>query len=556
MLQSLQVRNFAIIDEIDVEFGAGMTVLTGETGAGKSILVDALALVLGERGGSGIVREGAARAEFTAEFRLDALPAASAWLAEQTLDSDGECLLRRIVSKEGRSRSFINGNPVALQMLKTLGEMLLDIHGQHFHQSLGRAAVQRRLLDFFAGAEELLEQTAGAFGDWQVLAAELDALQSAEHDRASRLDLLSFQCDELASLDLQQDEVVELQAARERILHSSKLAEGVASALQLTYDDDANGAHGAIAAAIGALDSLADIDETLSSPLNLLREAEISLTEAADDLRRYADRVDIDPAERERIEVRLDNMQSLARKHRVEATELPNVRIELERQLDELRNADQRGADLQQQVDAAYKRFVGAANRLSSARKQAAIEFSHAVTQAMADLGMGGGQFEIAVRAQDRPREHGVDNVEYLISANPGQPPLPLARIASGGELSRMSLAIQVIASAGSDIPTMIFDEVDSGVGGGTAEMVGLRLRELSSSRQVLCVTHLPQVASKANVHIQVTKKLSGNNTRTSVTTLSDDARIDELARMLGGVEITDRTRAHAAEMLELAGSS
>ena len=552
MLVNLQVRDFAIVDRIAVEFEPGMTVLTGETGAGKSILVDALGLVLGERGGSKLVRSGAKRAEFSAEFDLSGLPRTRAWLEEQALDEDDQCLLRRVVNSDGRSRAFINGNAVPVQQLKTLGEMLIDIHGQHFHQSLGRRAIQRDLLDHYGGLQALREQTADAFTQWRSLLERLGALQSADADRASRVDLLTFQLQEIESLDAQPGEYSELQAEAQRLANSGRLAEGVAAALDGLSDNDTGNVASMLASAERALQSLVEFDEELSAVVELLDTAGIQVAEASDSLRRYGDSIDMDPGRQDLVEQRLDSMQSIARKHRVEPGDLPDLRTRLSAELDELTHAEERGRELEQEAQDAEDAFRDLAGELSRLRKISARKFASAVSDAMAGLGMPGGKFEIALEplAAGTERASGLDDIEFLISANPGQPAMPLSKVASGGELSRMSLSIQVIASDGSTIPTMVFDEVDSGVGGGVAEMVGRRLAEVARDRQVLCVTHLPQVASLANHHIRISKVTDGKATRTGAHVLDQEERVDELARMLGGVQITAKTREHAAEML------
>ena len=552
MLVSLQVRDFAIVDRIEVDFEPGMTVLTGETGAGKSILVDALGLVLGERGGSKLVRSGARRAEFAAEFDVSDLPPARAWLEQQALDEEDQCLLRRVVNADGRSRAFINGNAVPLQQLKTLGEMLLDIHGQHFHQSLGRRAVQRDLLDHYGGLHALRAQTADAFARWKSLLERLEALRTADADRESRVDLLTFQLQELESLDAMSGEYVALQAEAQRLANSGRLAEGVAAALDGLSDSDTGNVASMLAAAERSLQGLVEFDKELSATLELLDSAAIQVAEASDSLRRYGDSIDMDPGRQDLVERRLDSMQSVARKHRVEAADLPELRARLGSELDELTHAEERGRELEQEAQDAENEYRALAGKLSQRRKAAARQFESSVSDAMAGLGMPGGRFEIAVEplGEGAERASGLDDIEFLISANPGQPAMPLSKVASGGELSRMSLSIQVIASDGSTIPTMVFDEVDSGVGGGVAEMVGRRLAEVASDRQVLCVTHLPQVASLANHHIRISKVTDGKATRTGAHVLGQEERVDELARMLGGVEITAKTREHAAEML------
>jgi DNA repair protein RecN (Recombination protein N) len=556
MLRSLQVRDFAIVDQIEVDLEPGMTVLTGETGAGKSILVDAVGLVLGERGGSQLVRSGAQRAEFSAEFDVAGLPDAQRWLEEQALDQDDECLLRRVISADGRSRAFINGNAVTMQQLKALGEMLLDIHGQHFHQSLARRPVQRDLLDHFGKLSAQRTQTEAAFEKWQSLQYELDQLLAADADRASRQDLLAFQLRELDALALAADELPELLAERQKLLNGGRLADGVSAALAALSQDDAPNAGALIAEATRSLDGLLDYDPQLEPIRELLESAGIQIGEALDSLQRYGDTIDMDPARRDWVEQRLDALQDAARKHRTTVEELPALTERLRAEFDDLNNAEERGRELEAEAGAAQQAYRDFATKLSRARTRAASRFSAAVTDAMHGLGMPGGVFEVRVRklADDDARPWGIDDIEFLISANPGQPPLPLSRVASGGELSRMSLAIQVIASDGSKIPTMIFDEVDSGVGGRVAEMVGRRLQELGDSRQVLCVTHLPQVASLAAQHFRISKVSDGKATRTGITPLGRDERVEELARMLGGVEITQKTIDHAAEMLAGAG--
>ncbi len=552
MLMNLQVRDFAIVDRIDIEFNSGMTVLTGETGAGKSILVDALGLVLGERGGAQLVRNGAKRAEFAAEFDLVALPGTRAWLTAQTLDQDNECVLRRVISAEGRSRAFINGNAVPLAQLKTLGEQLLDIHGQHFHQSLGHRSIQRDLLDHYAGLQSKRFATEAAYDAWKALADRLQQLTAAESDRASRLDLLDFQIQELNGLALAPGEFEDIQSERQKLQNSGRLAEGTRSAMQVLFENEVGNANSLVAEAIRTIESLVDYDSNLKPVVEILNSANIQVTEAVESLRRYADSIDMDPMRRDWVEERLDAIQTASRKHRVGAGELPALLESLRKEHSELSHAEERGRELEQQVGVAETEFLRLAKSLSASRRKAAKSFATDVTEAMKGLGMPGGVFEVALSTLEAAsaRPWGIDAIDFLISANPGQAPQPLAKIASGGELSRMSLAIQVIASDGSTIPTMVFDEIDSGVGGGVAEMVGRRLQELGANRQVLCVTHLPQVASLADQHFRVSKVTDGKSTRTRLHALSKDERIEELARMLGGVEITRKTLAHAAEML------
>ena len=553
MLMNLQVRDFAIVEKIDVEFESGMTVLTGETGAGKSILVDAIGLVLGERGSAALVRDTAKRAEFSAEFNISKLPMVKSWLDENALDLDDDCLLRRVINADGRSRAFINGNAVPLSQLKSIGELLLDIHGQHFHQSLGRRSVQRDLLDHFGGLLETRGKIATQYSEWIAVSERLRSLLDAEADRASRLDLLTFQLQELETLGLDDGEVQSLLLERQKLMNSGRLADGLATALNALMDNEDRNANNLIADANRALQSISAYDPSLKPLLEILDSASIQVSEATESLRRYEDSIDMDPHRRDWVEERLDAIQAIARKHRVETDALPGLQVRLQEELDELTNSQERSRDLEKQAASLRDTYFTAARLLSRARIKAAETFSSAVTEAMTGLGMPGGTFQVAVSKLDEEsaRPWGIDAVEFLISANPGQKPQPLAKIASGGELSRMSLSIQVIASDGSAIPTMIFDEVDSGVGGGVAEMVGRRLQELGEDRQVLCVTHLPQVASLADNHFRVSKVSDGQSTRTGLQTLGHDERVEELARMLGGVEITRTTLEHAAEMLE-----
>ncbi len=552
MLMNLQIRDFAIVDRIDLEFAPGMTVLTGETGAGKSILVDALGLVLGERGSAQLVRDGAKRAEFAAEFDVARLPAVKNWLVEQALDDEDDCLLRRVINADGRSRAFVNGNSVPLSQLKAVGELLLDIHGQHFHQSLGHRAIQRSLLDHFGGLIEDRAAVETQYALWRSLADQLQSISDAEADRASRLDLLAFQLNELHSLALEAGEFDALMSERQKLQYSGKLAAGVNAALDGLYENESGNANSLVAEATRSIEQLVDYDPSLQSVLEALNSASIQVAEAADALRRYGESVDMDPARRDWVEERLDAVQTLSRKHRVSGDELPELAARLSAEQDELSHAEQRGRELEKQAAAAEAEFRRLATSLSQARAASATRFSEAVTQAMHGLGMPGGIFRAALTPipLKSAKPWGLDNVEFLISANPGQAPQPLAKVASGGELSRMALSIQVIASDGSAIPTMVFDEIDSGVGGGVAEMVGRRLQELGANRQVLCVTHLPQVASLADQHFRISKVSDGKSTRTRVHVLGKEERIEELARMLGGVDITRKTLDHAAEML------
>ncbi len=555
MLQQIRVSNYAIIDEAELELGSGLTVLTGETGAGKSILIDALGLVLGDRADASAVRQGASRAEITAFFDLGDRQDVTRWLEDQEMDADGECVLRRVISREGRSRGFINGCPVPMQTLRSLGEMMVEIHGQHEHQHLTRRATQRELLDSFGGhmsETAAVRETANRVSE---LGAALEKLLTARADRDSRLDLLRYQASELEALALQDGEPEQLETEHRRLANTGRLAEGADMTLNLIYDDESGAAQQRLARSSDALAQLVELDPALEPVRKLLEEAEIQISEAADGLRRYLSDLEMDPARLEFVSNRLAEISKLARKHQTDPAALPARLETLNAELEELQNDEIALRDREQALIAATQAYEAAAETLSQRRRTAAVSLSEQVSAAMRQLGMPGGRFEVSVSTGETSKVSptGRDRIEFLVAANPGQPPGPLAKVASGGELSRISLAIQVVATAGSSLPCLVFDEVDSGVGGGVAEIVGRRLRELGDGRQVLCVTHLPQVASQSHHHVRISKLSTAKATRTTLSTLNEDEKVEELARMLGGVEITSTTREHAREMIEQA---
>ncbi|MEJ2516311.1 MAG: DNA repair protein RecN [Gammaproteobacteria bacterium] len=551
MLTSVTVRDFAIIDRVALELGRGLTVLTGETGAGKSILVDALGLVLGDRADASAIRHGAERAEITATLDLEALPRLADWLAEQALDADGDCVLRRVVSREGRSRAWINGAPVALQTLRALAERVVDIHGQHEHQSLARPGVQRGILDQRITSPAVLDDVAGAWQDWKAAAAEAERLEAARRDREQRLDLLRYQLRELDALAPEAGEAEALAREQSRLGNVGRLAEAAGGALELVYEGDRTTARDAVARAAELLAEAADLDPALAEAQRMLAEAEIQISEAAADLRRYTSGLEVDPERLDAVSNRLQSLKELARKHQVDMDVLPERLEELRAEVDELEQAEERLEVAASRLADAEKRYGRAADALSAARSEAGDALSAQVSALMQQLGMPGGRFQVSVEPDPggAPSPHGLDRVEFRVTANPGQPPGPLGKVASGGELARISLALQVAAKTANPVPVMIFDEVDSGVGGGVAEIVGRRLRELGETAQVLCVTHLPQVASQADHHLRVTKLTDGDTTRTRLNLLTEEEKVEELARMLGGVEITSTTRSHAEEM-------
>jgi DNA repair protein RecN (Recombination protein N) len=551
MLTHLYIRDFAIIDQVELELADGMTALTGETGAGKSILVDALGLALGDRADSNAVRHGCERAEVSVGFDVRGLPAFLAWLHEQGIDAEDECLIRRVVTREGRSRGFINNHPVPMQTLQQAGSWLVDIHGQHEHQSLLRREVQRELLDGFAGHDALCGETSECYAHWRALNEQWQALQRAAGERESRLDLLRYQVQELDALNPLADEAAALEEEHTRLHHANRLLETCQRALQTLYEDE-----GALSAQLGhttqELAQLERYDARLSAPLQLLGEAAIQLDEAAAELRSYVGDVNLDPQRLEEVEGRMNALHDAARKHRVEVAELPALHVRLREELTGLENSDVTLAGLRKDIDDAAAHYRGLARKLSAGRKRAAKMLGGQVSNHIHSLGMPGGRFDVVLeaRAADDFSPHGMERIEFQVSANPGQPLRPLTKVASGGELSRISLAIQVAATRDVRVPTLIFDEVDVGIGGGVAEMVGKQLRILGASHQVLCITHLPQVAALAHHHLQVSKHTRDGQTFTAIVPLSETARCEEIARMLGGMEITRQTRAHAREMI------
>jgi DNA repair protein RecN (Recombination protein N) len=552
VLTHIQIRDFAIIDAIELELHAGLTVLTGETGAGKSILVDALLLAAGGRAGAEVVRHGCERAEVSATFSLNGNETALAWLADQEIEHEGECLLRRVVGSDGRSRGYVNGQAMSVQSLRQLGELLVDVHGQMEYQSLMRRSAQRALLDRHGGHEELLDQVAASFRSMSSLREDRDRIAAAAHDREARLELLNYHLNELKALDLKPQEVDELAAERQRLSQRGRLAGGAREIIGLLRDaEDVNAEH-AVARALSVARNLQEFDAKLAPISQLINESLIALREGVEAAERYESELDADPSRQEWVEQRLADIEALARKHRVEPNALLNTQAELTQELATMTSVEASLHAIEERLTAAMKQFSAACAKLSTARRKTGKDLSERVSILMQTLGMPGGKFIVDVQAAaaEAANQHGADELEFLVSANPGQPPRPLAKVASGGELSRISLAIQVAAAQGDEQPCLVFDEVDAGVGGGVAEIVGRQLRALGDRAQVLCVTHLPQVASQAHAHVRVTKLTDGKSTRTSLHTLTANERIEEIARMLGGVAITDKARDHAAEML------
>src|SRR6187549_905308 len=557
MLTHLQIRDFAIIDLIDLEVRAGLTVLTGETGAGKSIVVDALALLAGGKGGAEVVRAGTERAELSATFDISGSPSAlREMLAEQSVDAEDELTVRRVIANDGRSRGYLNGVSVPLQLLRDVGGLIVDIHGQHEFQSLTRSSAQRELLDDFGKNTELAEAVRASYKTWLDYVNRSAELEGKARDRDSRLELLRFQVSELKALDLKEGEVTQLTEERTRHSNRGRLAEAAQAAVGLLYDSDEGNAHATASRALAGIKTLSSVDQRLAKVIPMVDEATIQIREAARELSRYLETLDIDPARQEEVERRLAAIEELSRKHRVTSGDLVSRATQLENELTELDSADNNLNALKKQQAEALDAYRKLATQLSLARQAAARALSKDITARMQTLGMAGGRFLIDVsQPNGEPSLHGLDSIEFRVTANPGQPLRPLAKVASGGELSRLSLAVQVACSA-KDSRCMVFDEVDSGVGGAVAEIVGRELKALGFSGQTLCVTHLPQVASQGHHHLRVAKLTDGKTTRTTISELTMDERTEELARMLGGMEVTGKAREHAREMLQMAGSS
>lgn len=550
MLTHIRIRNFAIIDHLDLDFKQQLTTLTGETGAGKSILLGALGLLLGDRADSDSVRTGSSKAEISAEFDISDLPEALNWLKHKELDADVDCLLRRRLSADGRSRAFINGSPVPLQDMKQLGEMLVDIHGQHEHQSLMKPGMQRQLLDDYAANKKQLDEVSKVYTDWNQQTEKLKQLKSACKDKNDRLDLLRYQVNELEELSLLPGEAKKLEQEHLLLANADQLSENTSSALINLYDSEDNSIHLQISQQAAKVEHMLSTDKSLAPAFDMLSEAMVQIEETASLLRDYNDNLNNDSERFNEVESRLGIIHDLSRKHHVEPEQLISLYEELSIELDELDHADENMSQLESTATQLHEKYRKLAAKLSDSRSRTAIKLNKAISESMQTLGMAGGKFKIKLTAKENETAYGIDDIEFMVSTNTGQAFKALAKTASGGELARISLAIQMITAKQGRIPTLIFDEVDSGVGGGIAEIVGKHLRTLGESRQVFCITHLPQVASQAHHHMQVYKHTDGKETRTEIIPLEMDKRVDEISRMLGGIEITQQTIEHAKDML------
>jgi len=551
MLNHIRIRNFAIIDHLDLDFKNKLTTLTGETGAGKSILLGALGLLLGDRADSDSVRSGSSKAEISAEFDISKLTEVNNWLSEKELDADGDCLLRRRLGADGRSRAFINGTPVPLQDMRQLGEMLVDIHGQHEHQSLMKTEMQRQLLDDYGQHAKLLTEIKSVFKDWNTKKQKLQELQDACKDKNDRLDLLRYQVSELDDLALIKGEAEILQKEHQTLANADQLSDNTSSALNNLYDADDSNIHLQLSREVSKIEDMLSTDSSLTPAFEMLSEAMVQIEESISLLRDYKDNLNSNPQRFEEVETRLGIIHDLSRKHHVEADQLIELTDSLSAELSELDNADENLNLLENEVKKLNEKYNTQAKKLTDSRLKTSIKLNKQISKSMQTLGMSGGQFQIQLNTNDKASAHGNDHIEYMVSTNTGQAFKALAKTASGGELARISLAIQMITAQQGRIPTLIFDEVDSGVGGGIAEIVGKHLRMLGESRQVFCITHLPQVASQAHHHMQVYKHSDGKETRTEIIPLEMEQRVDEISRMLGGLEITQQTIEHAKDMLQ-----
>jgi len=552
MLVHLSIHNYAIVEHLDLEIARGMSVITGETGAGKSIMLDALGLALGDRADSGVVRPGTDKADILATFDLVDIPEAHAWLAERDLDNDGLCILRRVITAEGRSRGYINGTPCPLGDLKALGELLIDIHSQHEHQSLLKTDTHRRLLDEYAGAVDLARQVHLAAKRWNQTRLELERLSNSGDEQRARHQLLSYQLEELDNLGLGEHELEHLEQEHKNLTSAEALFGICRQVIDQCSESDSGNVLSALTSSLNRLGAATHSPKALGEAANLIASAQIQIEEAVGELNRFLDNFDADPMRLQALEERLDTIYTLARKHRVHPTELPHLQQQLMEEIEGLNASDESIERLGEELAAFAQHYKERARELSALRQQAAQQLAGAVEQEIQRLGMPGGRFRIELTPTEGAdlSPHGLEQIELLVSANPGQPLKGLAKVASGGELSRISLAIQVITAQTSRIPTLVFDEVDVGIGGPTAEIVGQLLRRLGERGQVLTVTHLPQVAAQGHHHLFVHKVRNSDTTHTAVASLGKRERVEEVARMLGGIDLTKESLAHARKMV------
>ena len=552
MISHLCVRHLAVVDDLEIDFSSGMTSLTGETGAGKSILVDALGLVLGDRADSNMIRYGHDRAEIEAHFDISLNHGLQEWLIEQELDDDGQCYLRRTISRDTPSRGYINGRAVPLTQLRVISEHSIDIHGQHAHQSLIRPDTQRHLLDTVAGTKPLLAELSVAYKQWQVLKHDIAEQERQSAQSAAQLNLLQYQVSELAPLNLSEDSVESLIHNQQKLAHASQLIAAAQSGLYQLVDQEQGSAYSIVTHALSELAELADIEPKFTNIIEALNSTVVQIDESTSELRRYLDSTELDPQLLEEVESELSALHQLARKHHIEVETLPAHYQGLCDQLAQLTDREQKQSALQTQLLSQEVLCRELCEKIRHQRQKAAPKLAKKISNTIQELAIPGGRLEFVIKpmSEENFNETGYDRIQLLVSTNPGQAVGELGKVASGGELARISLAIQVVTAGTRSVPTLVFDEVDVGIGGGIAEMVGQHLRHLAATQQVICITHLPQVAAQAHQQVQVTKKQLKDTTFIELLRLTEAQRVEEIARMLGGVKITDTTRSHAQEML------
>lgn len=558
MLLHISVQNYAIVDHLDLELHEGMSVITGETGAGKSIMLDALSLTLGARTDSSVIRPGADKADILSSFDVSFIPEAQAWLKERDLNNEQQCILRRVITREGRSRAYINGTPCPLADLKALGELLIDIHSQHEHQSLLKTDTHRRLLDEFADATEHSRAVQSIAQRWRHTQQQLEQLSANEEEQRARRQLLTYQLEELDILAVNPEEVEQLEQEHKSLSNSESLLENCRQIIDTCSDNDSSNVLSIIGSLLQRARAISAAPQAFVQATELLASAHIQIEEAVSEFNNFVDHFDADPQRQQWIEERLDSIYTLARKHRVIPEQLHELQARLHAELEALDADDASLEHLEQTAALLVTEYTQKAQVLSKCRGSAAKKLASAVMQQLQILGMPDGQFSVILKPleADAPSAHGQENIEFLVSANPGQPLRGLAKVASGGELSRISLAIQVITAQTSRVPTLVFDEVDVGIGGPTAEIVGQLLRQLGETGQVLTVTHLPQVAAQGHQHLFVYKERKQKSTHTAVKQLTHEQRVEEVARMLGGIDLTNESLLHARKILDSAQSS
>ena len=555
MLLSITINNYTLVDTLEIEFLSGTTAITGETGAGKSLILDALSMALGDRADSSTIRQGKDRAQITASFDISDLSEARQWLDIHDFSTDNECILRRIYTTEGRSKGYINGQPCTMQQLQQLGDVLVDLHSQHEHQSLLRRNTHRKLLDEFNGSIELAEQVADDFQNWHRTAKQLHDLSERSDELNARRELLQFQVEELQEFNLEPSYLQQLELEQQHLANAEKIIQDSQKLLAISDQGETFNLRDGFNQSLSILSQLKHKPKALEEAEQLLQSGLIQVDEAVHCIEQHIDRFEVNPQRLQQIEDELGLIFQLARKHRVDSHQLGDKLNELVLELKQLTTGDQNLEALQQQVDQLADTYKKAATKLSLIRQQGAVKMSDDINQQLQQLSMEGANLLVKLTplGETSFKSYGLEDIELVISTNPGQAHKPLAKVASGGELSRVSLAIQVVAAANSSIPTVVFDEVDVGIGGSTADIVGKLLKQLGSKGQVISVTHQPQVAAHAHQHYVVSKMTANSSAESTIVHLNNTQRIEELARMLGGAKVTQQTLSHASELFDLA---